>query len=375
MSKRLRKILSEEPIKTPGSPFWNVFKRFGRDEVIAMIINVVGTTIAGFYLTSAFLLSIIGPIIEKLGFFPANFLESFKIYKTTPKEKRKSKSHYFKGGLKRGMTSLGEDILIHDLLYIILLFTGLKVYPAIPIWLLSASSFIIAVFLVSLIEVTITEIRYIGFKKRMAYVGFKPENYIETRFLISSEKKPNEILDKLADHFDLDIREFLKYEDLYFDSNFPQFSGRKAKVRLRKRTNTEGKGWLKTAQVIYTRARESQQKKDQFRFFPIKKEKFYFFLDQRMPKKISKIENSKIRRFLKSCETVPKKKILFERSIARSEALLASVDKPLKGRDFFILELKTRNDTKLLVEAMRFAMQEFPVLQTTKGKSDIAILS
>lgn len=109
---------NEVPIRMPGNPFWNVFKRFGRDEAISMVINVAGTAIVNMASTSTTVLSLTGPIVEKIGFFPAHIYESIKIYKTTPTNKRKSYGHYLKKAFKGGFTSLAEDILVHDPVYI-----------------------------------------------------------------------------------------------------------------------------------------------------------------------------------------------------------------------------------------------------------------
>ena len=141
----ISKKLAEEPIKIPQNPFWEVFRRFGRDEAIAMIINVIGTLIISFFTAIPILLSVAGPVIEKIGFFPANFIEARKIYKTTPKNQRKHLFHYIKKAMKRSFTSLTEDILVHDPLYIFFMFFGIIIYPVIPVWILAVISFILAV--------------------------------------------------------------------------------------------------------------------------------------------------------------------------------------------------------------------------------------
>ena len=81
---------AEKPIKIPGHPFWNVFKRFGRDEFIALITNLVGTFIVYTFWSNPLLLALAGPILEKIGFFPAHFYEGWVVYKTSPPHKRKS---------------------------------------------------------------------------------------------------------------------------------------------------------------------------------------------------------------------------------------------------------------------------------------------
>ena len=368
----ISKKLAEEPIKIPKNPFWGVFKRFGRDEFIAMLINVIGTAIIAFFTTIPLILSLAGPIIEKFGFFPANFWEAKNIYKTTPKEQRKSIFHYFKIALKNSTTSLTEDILIHDPLYILFMFTGLIIYPTMPVWILAFASFVIAVILVVVLEVAHTEIKYLAFKRKLKKAGFKKESYYETRFFISVEENQKQLLKKVSKTFNLIEKGTLNYHDKYFENNLPEFSGRTSKVRLRNRKRFNKQGYMKSIQIIYTKATEVSYKKiEQYRYFPIKKEKFYYITKGKMPKDISEINNSKIRKILKYSNKFDSKKIEFERVFVRNEELLITVDKILKGEKYYLVEVKTRKDTKSLIEAMRYIMKEFPVVQTTKGKSEM----
>jgi len=370
------KRFANAPIKVPGSPFWNVFKRFGRDESIAMFINVLGTAIASFFFSTAWILSITGPIIEKIGFFPAHFKEAFDIYKTTPKEKRKGINYYFKKAIKNGSVSLLEDVLIHDPIYILLMFLGLTIYTGTPPWLLSAASFILAVFAVSGLEVTATEIRYKNYKRKLKKLGFGYEKYFESRFFISKEKKPKEVMENLMKQFELINLKKRNYHDLYLDNNLNQYSGRIPRLRLRKRTYSEkkelypgNKEWLQTLQVIYTRAGEKGKRSlDQHRYFPICKEKLYYYLEGDMPQSLNEVKSSNAKKLFRSKEI--SKSIDFQRISANNSELLVSVDNIKENSLYYILELKVYEDVKLLMKAMRFVMREFPVVQTTHSKSD-----
>jgi adenylate cyclase class IV len=367
----IHKELANEPINVPGNPFWNVFKRFGRDEAIAMIINVLGTAGLAFVTTNIFLLSMIGPIIEKIGFFPAHIKEALEVYNTTPEKRRKSRLFYVKKAFKNGSKSLLEDILVHDPIYIILLLVGLKLYPATPVWMLSAFSFVVAVIMVSGLEVSFTEWQYLRFKNKLKKCGFGFENYYESRFLISTIKNPNKVIKDLAKEFNLSDIRTMHYQDIYYSNKLPEFSGRTAKVRLRRRTDTP-KSWMQTAQITYTRATEiSKRKPDQCRYFPIRKEKMYAFMKYKMPKSIGQIKNSAVRSLLKkACDTEQPQKVNFVRTVAYNEELLISTDKVHGNNPFYLLEIKTYKDTNLLKEAMRYVMRELPVVQTTHGKSD-----
>ncbi|MBR9705409.1 hypothetical protein GOV14_00065 [Candidatus Pacearchaeota archaeon] len=366
------KSVIDEPIRIPENPFWEVFKRFGRDELIAMFVNVIATVIIGIFTAIPILLALAGPVIEKIGFFPGNFWEAKKIYKTTPKKQRKRRFFYFRGAIKRGSKSLLEDILIHDPLYILFMFVGLLVYPGTPIWLLSTASFIIAVIIVTFLEVGINEVRYIKLKNKLKRAGFESERYYETRFFISSQENPKKLMEKITKTFNVVKGKQIGYHDKYLDNNFSTYSGRVPRVRLRLRNNDAiEKGWLQTVQIVYTKAREKGSRAvDQYRYFPIRKTKFYYLLNQKMPKKISEIKNKKIKRVLRHS----KSKICdvnFERQFAKNEHILFSIDKILKGKDYYVLEIKVRKNRTLLMEAMRYVMQEFPVAQTTSSKCDL----
>ncbi|MBU2637669.1 MAG: hypothetical protein KJ955_01730 [Nanoarchaeota archaeon] len=369
--ERIPGSLSQEPIKIPGSPFWNVFKRFGRDEAIAMVVNVAGTAIMGFLTANAFILSLTGPVVEKFGFFPGHFKEALGIYKTTPSSDRKPISFYFKKALKGGSKSLLEDVLVHDPFYIAFMFIGLKLYSNTPVWLLAFASFLIAVLIVAFGEVMVTELGYWNFKRRLKKKRFGVEKYYESRFLISSKQDPVNALKMVADAFNFAEERGWTYTDTYFENKLPEYSGRIPKLRLRQRGSGEDK--VQTAQITYTRAYELSNKKlEQYRYFPISKEKIYFMLQQDMPKSIEEIKESKVRGLLKKAVKSAEPRIVkFERILARSPDLLVSVDKVHGADPFFLLELKTHRHVKLLKEAMRFVMQELPVIHTTQGKKEI----
>lgn len=377
------KRLADEPIKLPSSPFWTVFKRFGRDEAIAMIINVIGTAIASFFTSNPLFLSISGPILEKIGFFPAHFKEAWVIYKTTPEDKRRKLSFYFKRALKGGSVSLAEDIIVHDPVYIGLMYLGVTMCVGVPVWIIAATSFIVAVIIVAFVEVGITEMRYLIFKKRLKNKGFWSESYFESRFYISAEMDPQYLIDELAEKFNLNSWGTVVYSDIYLGNRIPNFSNRLAKLRLRRRTPyeisranihdvVERDGFLQTAQVVFTRASEVGRDVEQWRYFPLKKDKFYFFLDQAMPKKVGDIKDGSIRECLTKMRDrdEPLKVVSFERTLAQNTNLLASVDEVASDRPFYLLELKSYSSRKLQ-EAMRFVMMEFPVVQTTYGKHEI----
>ncbi len=370
----ISKKLADEPIELPGSPFWNVLKRFGRDEAISMVVNVAATAIIALLTLNPLTLSLAGPVIEKIGFFPAHFKEAWSVYRTTPKRQRREVSYYFKRAIKNGSVSLLEDILIHDPFYVAIMYFGLKIYSNVPASVLSAISFVVAVLIVSVLEVGFTELRYVLFKIRMKRAGFGVESYYEARFFIDSTAKPENVIRDLSSEFKLENTADIHYQDRYFDNKLPSFSGRVPRIRLRHRVNSDGQGRTQTAQIVYTRASEkSRVRLDQNRYFPIKKEKLYFMLnDQKMPASAKGIENDKAKKIFSRAEDIGKQwDVEFDRLLAYSSELMVSMDTINCKKPFYILEVKAYKNVRLLIETMRYVMQEFPVIQTTQGKYDL----
>lgn len=384
----LSRKLAETPIQMPANPFWDVFKRFGRDEAIAMVINVLGTGAIDIFLnsnsaitlagpisrrTKDLILSISGPVVEKAGFFPAHFYEALTEYRSTPDEERDALSTYFKRATRGGMKSLAYDVAVHDPLYVAMMWLGLKTLPTTPAWLLALGSFVGAVFAVAGLEVGITELAYMNHKRSLRKAGFGLETYFESRFAISVDKDPEQVLDAVKAEFNLLEQSTHKYHDRYFQNHLPSYSGRIPKLRLRQRTDEDGTR-IQTAQIVYTRTSELATGAEQFRYFPQRKDKMYFLLDHEMPESLDEVRDKIAQRILKRAQKqTDALDIRFERAIARDpKALLIAVDKVETTRPFFIVELKVHKDKGLLREAMRFVMKEFPVVQTTHGKYDLS---
>jgi len=362
-------VLSQRPIAVPGSPFWNVFKRFGRDEIIAMAVNVLGTAIMSLFSASAVLLAAVGPVVEKIGFFPAHFVEAWKIYKTTSEMQRRNLFHYIKRAARGGTVSLVEDVLVHDPVYIVLMYLGLNAYSGTPAWVLSAISFVIAVVVVAFIEVGVTEGRYLFFKWRAGRAGFEVEKYFESRFLVDVTVDPDQAMKLVSKEFELNTTYEMAYSDTYFESKFPEYSDRTVKFRLRKRTNEAG-NFVRSAQIIYTRAGEVYRNKlEQSRFFPIRKEKIYFELDSlHPPAELEGTAGEFLRKYINDSKPQP---LHFTRIVAYNKVLLVSADRVKGSRDFYLLEVKVYKEIETLIKAMRFIMRKLPVLQTTHGKLEL----
>lgn len=393
----LEQQLAQQPIVLPQSPFWEVFQRFGRDEVIAMMINVAGTGGLELLLGKGILekltgplshgareglLAVVGPVIEKSGFFPTHFRAAWEQYRTTPQEKRRPFRKYFTGAVRGGTKSLVEDLLIHDPLYVGLVYAGMQVHPETPVWLLSLVSFAASVVAVAGIEVGVNELRYSGYQRKLRNVGFRKEAYLQSRFLVHEGKAQDDALDAVREQFDLPPIISGEYHDRYFPNQLRKYSGRTPRVRLRRRTGEQG-GWRQSAQIAYSRAVEQVDRKwgqrtpDQFRYFLKSVDKLYFPLGDEEISSIAEIPDAGAREVLQhGVDSRTPHDLHFTRKASyHPEKLLVAADVLHNGRTrpFYVLELKAyRSSAPLLKQAMQFVMREFPVMQITHGKEDLA---
>jgi hypothetical protein len=372
ISQNKQKLI-DQPIKIPRHPLLSVSIRFGSGELLAFVFSIIAIFITSYLSDSVFWIIIIGPIAEKGAFYLIHIYFQIEIYKTTPQKARKRKKYYFKRAIKKGNIDLIEDIFGHDPIYLILMSLSV-IFINFPEWILGTLSFFLAVFIVAILEVIAVEIKYNLYKKRLIKAGFQIEEYFETRFLISSEKNPIDILNQTANEFNLTKTEKkLIYDDQYFDSQLSEFNNRKSQVRVRKRSNLENDSSIKTYQIVITKAREiSKKEKGQHRYFPIKKEKIYYIADN-LHKDPTQINNIQIKsHILKAIEdTNSSFPVLFDRMIAQDDELLVSGDKVKGNNPFFVVEVKVFKDLKKLKTAMRYIMINFPVVQITHGKAEI----
>lgn len=369
---------SLNPIVIPANPFWTVLRTFGRDEFLAGVISIIITALieAFFWLrgvppgvATTLLLAFAGPIFEKIGFFVGHLRDAHKVYSETPIEIRKPKNFYIKKAFQGGTKSLIEDVLVHDPIYAGLMLAGMKFHPGTPAFVLVPIAFGLAVILVALLEVSFNEFRYWRFQKKLFSFGFEKETYLESRLHIDNTIDPEVVLTLVRDKLfpGQEIRT-LEYNDHYCGSDeLPEFNARTAKIRIRNRADAAGTGWINTFQIVFTRAvEEAGESLSQFRYFPVRKDKFYKFVtsnDDPAPR------NAVVATLGQDSLTEKLQPVKFVRRMVRKEELLVSVD-TLDG--FQLIEIKAYPQyAKHLKEAMRFVMHHFPATQMTHGKSDL----
>ena len=371
-----------DPIRVPANPFWSVFRRFGRDELTGAVVALIATGALELYFhltgltASVLLLALAGPVVEKIGFFFWHIKEAWDSYRTTLPADRKPFRAYARSAFRGGAKTLVEDILVHDPIYVVLMYFGIQVHPETPAWLLVPVAFTIAVVAVAFLEVGWTELQYRLFQRRLFKHRFEKEGYVESRFHLDPSADPDEVLEKLRENFMSEATPFeLLYSDTYYKADLPCFNGRCPKVRFRVRDKCKGDGLFVTAQVIYTRAEEQElDKPEQFRLFPSRKDKFYHLVELPDRKTADDLADNLLwwDSIGLSCVKEPTKKIVFKRRIIRDpNSLFISVDTICESGTI-VVEIKAYHENcRLLKEAMRFIMHRFPVLQTTHGKADL----
>ncbi len=387
----------------PSNPFWDVFKRFGRDEMIALVINFSATLALSLYFASAMgettaanllvagieinlLFALVGPIVEKIGFFPAHFKEAFDIYRITPIENRYPLSYYTKKALRGGTKSLIQDILIHDPIYIGIMYVGLLKFPGTPAWILAVFSFVVAVFIVAGLEVGFVEFLYRRCKMKLQKMGFGITSYLESRFHFESYETARDVFDILVEKYDLGTIDtsniahpgessLIAYHDRYVGNSIPIYNARKVRVRFRQRKFRDDRGLSQSAQIAFTRVNEMARKEiSQFRYYPVRKDKLYFQFPNKMCWKVNDIVNTNVRSFLQKFHNEDEAyEIEFVRCVANNpDTILVSID---RMEDVTVVEIKAYSDKKrLLKEAMQIAMHAGGT-QTTHGKRRIVRMS
>jgi hypothetical protein len=377
-----------KPIELPKSPFFEVFKSFGRDEAIDLCISTTSTAIMSALIDSQTFgpmssdtkdaaLSITGPVVGKLGFFPAHVYDAIKHYHSHSSQDREPLSFYLKKAFKEGRKNLFENITFQDPVYIGMMWAGLRLWPETPPWMLSMVSTMLSVGALSITEVAVKEALYAHYKNKLKRAGFHQDSYFESRFYIHKDKHPEAVLEELSKEFTLGNESTETCHDKYFPTHLRIYNGRKPQLRLREmevRNSNHSKD-IKEVQIDYTKASELPEKEqEQFRYFLKKKDKFVYRLKQGMPSSPEDIDNLKVRRIVQKAKAGKEyRDIEFQRTFTYNKELLCATDKVLQEhkRPFYVIELKTRKNINVLKDGMHFVMSNFPVVETTHDKLDL----
>ena len=359
--------LASEPIILPESPYWEIFKDFGKDELIALIINTVGTGVISAISSDPLLLAIFGPAVEKVGFFVSSSQEALEVYKTTTPQERKRKVSYLMDAIKNGLPNLFKDIIFHDPIYTALMLMSLEAFPDTSAWLLSMISFLLSVGAITGGEVAIKEALYHSQKRYLERKGFELEQHLEARFAVKGVD-PQELIVQLTSYFNLGEIHTSNYYDQYFQTTLKPYNAREPVVRLRQRTEQGEETGSTKVQVVYTKAAEvTNSQPEQYNYFPVSKDKFSLLVTDQLPKFVGKMVTND-----------DPHEISFTRTYANIPGeLLISVDL-VSGQPYTVVEIKSFRKNKQAVETMmmvmRHIMSQYDVIQTTHSKRTLTDL-
>ncbi|HCR81093.1 MAG: hypothetical protein UY13_C0002G0387 [Candidatus Pacebacteria bacterium GW2011_GWB1_47_8] len=358
--------LNEQPILLPESPFWQILRDFGRDELVALGINTAGVFALSMVSDNSVFISLVGPVLEKIGFFTASSKKAFDVYRTTPPVERKKKNEYVTDALRTGFPNFLKDLVAADPLYMGLLLLELKQFPETPAWMLSVIAFMISVGGVSAAEVSLKEALYKMQTHRLMRRGFSLEKQLESRFIVK-EINSEHILAELADYFQLGEIHTGTYHDIYFQPSLKYYNGRQPQLRLRKRfENGEAVG-PEEIQLIYNRASELKRRKpEQYNYFPVARDKFQRVLDDESRQYLQEMTLSS-----------EKQEVTVTRAYAHiPKKMLISTDQVENGQNpYTVIEVKSfrteKDAVSQMIMAMRHIMSHYHVIQTTHSKQSL----
>lgn len=364
--------MNKKPIQIPDHPYKTEITSFGRDEMVWLLFNTVWTLILNFFVTNVtsiswvtkkLLLAVWWPVVEKIGLFlPHLCIEIYKQKKEHNISYKKICHKTFFGWWE----TLVKDLLLHDPLYIVFMYILQEITPQTPIILLSFISFIFALLLVGLIKISFDEWRYKIFTRKLLKKWFQKFTYYESRIYIPSLEEAKKVFDKLITHFGIKETSQRHYTDTYYDANIMRdLWWRTWKVRSRVRTSHDHKTSISSGQIVFTKAKElTLSQIDQYRYFPIKKEKYIYYHDN--------LEH--ITTMLKPYKKPDvAREVSFSRFVAEWEkGLLVTLDSLRKNEEeAYLIEIKIDKDLYKLKEVIRFILRETAGEQHTHGKDDL----
>lgn len=362
----------------PENQYTNALRNFASAEGVALGINAAATWALTYFTNSPGLLTAIGPVVEKVGFFVWEGIKEFrKPSSEDPFVKRLI--NMFKGTLD----TLKTDLLFHDTTYVALMRgalaltqnLGLPLSPTV-VPTVAAACFALAVPIAPWLELK----TWSGaFELAKFYLtqkkGFRSETYYETRFVLSDDCDPKEILDSLSRRFGLHQRHARKFTDTYFTNTFPESSGREVVARERK-VAVLGE----TEQIIHHNFEivisevENKKSKKGDNILPTKKQKFASALsdgDSARERDLGVFWNRRLKR-----QDSPTLTLEFLSYCARNNLLRVDLDlfPTEEGRAVYLLEIKVYPEARdLLRQTMDYLRKNSGVAQTTRSPYDVVL--
>lgn len=360
----------KSPIIIPEHPYKTEITSFGRDEMAWLAVNTIGTAIIDYMLKNfssmseqakKVTLSIWWPVVEKIWFFIPHLIKEIINQK---KHNEKDMKKLLKSTLSWWSETLIKDLLLHDPLYIAMMYVGQETLPQTPTVLLSFVSFVSSLLVVWMVKVWYDEWKFKYFCHTLKMKWFLHESYYESRIHMHSFEEAEKIFESLMHEFDIDEKDTWEYNDTYYSPKPMKYlSGRTARVRERTRSNLDET--LHSWQLLFTKPREYKTKDiEQYRYFPIKKDKFAF-------KAASKEEVQATLSTYKHIEN--NKQVNFTRRYGNDPAwLLVTMDTLyVWDEKKYVIELKVHKDLLLLKEAIKMVLTDTTWEQRTHGKDDL----
>ena len=357
-------------IHIPDHPYKSEITSFGRDEMAWLAVNTIGTAVIDYMLKNFShmseqakkdTLSVWGPLVEKIWFFIPHLVKEILHQR---KHKEKDIKKLLKNTFSWWSETLVKDILLHDPLYIWMMYAGQEFTPQTPTIILSFVSFISALLVVGIVKVGYDEWKFRYFCHTLKKKWFLHESYYESRIHMHSYEEAEKIFESLMKEFSITEKNSREYNDVYYSPKpIKYLSGRTARVRERTRTSIDEV--LHTWQLLFTKPREFKTKNiEQYRYFPIKKDKFAF-------KAASREEVEATLATYKHAES--SKSVNFKRRYANDPSgLLVTMDTLCTwGEEKYVIELKVHKDLLLLKEAIKKVLIDSTWEQHTDGKDDI----
>lgn len=370
------------PIQLPGNSYVNASVRFGKEQLIAWLTNVLGTLATSQVLkTSALselekwtIVALSGPVFEKAGFYLSALKNARKLYSTTDPSVR----NLIVRTAREGTRNTVKDMWVHDPAYLLLMWAWQAINPDTPARMISFISFFLATIVVWIVDVWVDEVKYKRAKNNLLKQWYGIESYYEARMVLMKKYPMQDVLEDFMREFDLESQQTRAYKDVYYVVNgehLKTYNGRKPSFRLRNRTRIDVP-WntRRSAQLIYTKTNEITPKWSlQWRYYATQKDKFYYPLNYlENLEGLQEIPNQDVRSKLQyNLQLTPPQQVSFVRRWSNDEKkIYVSVDEinqkhPLQQT----IEIKGYKDQKeLMLEAMKYGIMEYSVQQTTMRK-------
>lgn len=354
--KVLENLVSKsELVQVQPNPIVHNTIELGLDEFFAFLLSTIGTIIVSYFSSTVWLLSIVGPLSEKPGFFVRHGYHAYQAYKA----KKGSFRYCLKRELKKACRILMVDILFHDSMYAILAAILLKATALHP-GFISVIAFCSAIPFAAAFQYAAEEGLHFLHKEVLRWQGLKWETYYESRFFFMGDEK--KVLDKVRKEFSLTKRQSGMYVDEYLGSEGWLAQNHEPFRRLRS-LRMDSRQYRNRLEIGFRVMKRVNPAASQYNYHFIKKEKGWYGVGG--GKKPSWKE---LPRHLRTRAKKVQKGVSFSRLTYHNEELSVSVDRLKKASRVKVIEVKVYKDVALLMQAMQFLNRLYPVVETTLPK-------